>query len=129
MTTPELAAGPWIAADVHVVLVYPEIPPNTGNIMRLCANTGASNNNILIAKYNTSGTIQWQRTLSSADNDYAYDIAIDGSANIYITGINDTGAFYFQFEKYDQALVELERLSPVTPEDYLFQGQIGRAHV
>ena len=25
----------------HVVLVEPEIPPNTGNIIRLCANTGA----------------------------------------------------------------------------------------
>ena len=25
----------------HVVLVKPEIPPNTGNIIRLCANTGA----------------------------------------------------------------------------------------
>jgi len=26
----------------HVVLVHPEIPPNTGNIIRLCANTGAT---------------------------------------------------------------------------------------
>ena len=26
----------------HVVLVQPEIPPNTGNIIRLCANTGCS---------------------------------------------------------------------------------------
>lgn len=26
----------------HVVLYEPEIPPNTGNIIRLCANTGAS---------------------------------------------------------------------------------------
>ncbi|MDB5799332.1 MAG: methyltransferase, TrmH family, group 2 [Rhodocyclales bacterium] len=25
----------------HIVLFEPEIPPNTGNIMRLCANTGA----------------------------------------------------------------------------------------
>ena len=25
----------------HVVLVEPEIPPNTGNFIRLCANTGA----------------------------------------------------------------------------------------
>ncbi len=25
----------------HVVLVNPEIPPNTGNVIRLCANTGA----------------------------------------------------------------------------------------
>jgi len=27
---------------MHVVLVHPEIAPNTGNIIRLCANTGAS---------------------------------------------------------------------------------------
>ena len=25
----------------HVILVCPEIPPNTGNAIRLCANTGA----------------------------------------------------------------------------------------
>ena len=25
---------------LHVVLFEPEIPPNTGNIIRLCANTG-----------------------------------------------------------------------------------------
>jgi tRNA (cytidine/uridine-2'-O-)-methyltransferase len=25
---------------LHVVLFQPEIPPNTGNVMRLCANTG-----------------------------------------------------------------------------------------
>lgn len=25
----------------HVVLVAPEIPPNTGNVIRLCANTGS----------------------------------------------------------------------------------------
>ena len=27
---------------LHVVLVAPEIPPNTGNVIRLCANTGAA---------------------------------------------------------------------------------------
>lgn len=27
---------------LHIVLFEPEIPPNTGNIMRLCANTGFS---------------------------------------------------------------------------------------
>ena len=27
---------------IHVVLVEPEIPPNTGNVIRLCANTGAT---------------------------------------------------------------------------------------
>jgi tRNA (cytidine/uridine-2'-O-)-methyltransferase len=29
-------------AMLHVVLFEPEIPPNTGNIIRLCANTGAT---------------------------------------------------------------------------------------
>lgn len=27
---------------MHIVLFQPEIPPNTGNIIRLCANTGAA---------------------------------------------------------------------------------------
>jgi tRNA (cytidine/uridine-2'-O-)-methyltransferase len=27
---------------INVVLVEPEIPPNTGNVIRLCANTGAT---------------------------------------------------------------------------------------
>ena len=27
---------------IHIVLFEPEIPPNTGNIIRLCANTGAT---------------------------------------------------------------------------------------
>ncbi len=27
---------------LHVILFHPEIPPNTGNVIRLCANTGAA---------------------------------------------------------------------------------------
>lgn len=27
--------------SLHIILYQPEIPPNTGNIIRLCANTGA----------------------------------------------------------------------------------------
>ena len=27
---------------IHIVLYQPQIPPNTGNIIRLCANTGAT---------------------------------------------------------------------------------------
>ena len=30
------------AALFHVILFEPEIPPNTGNVIRLCANTGAA---------------------------------------------------------------------------------------
>jgi tRNA (cytidine/uridine-2'-O-)-methyltransferase len=39
-TTPRLRARP-MATPLHVVLVEPEIPPNTGNVARLCAATGS----------------------------------------------------------------------------------------
>jgi tRNA (cytidine/uridine-2'-O-)-methyltransferase len=32
---------PEVPRMLNVVLVHPEIPPNTGNVIRLCANTGA----------------------------------------------------------------------------------------
>ena len=34
------AADPGAGAGLHLALYQPEIPPNTGNIIRLCANTG-----------------------------------------------------------------------------------------
>jgi tRNA (cytidine/uridine-2'-O-)-methyltransferase len=43
-TPPRLYNGRLHARRIslfHVVLVEPEIPPNTGNVIRLCANTGA----------------------------------------------------------------------------------------
>jgi tRNA (cytidine/uridine-2'-O-)-methyltransferase len=39
-TTPRLRAKP-LATPLHVVLVEPEIPPNTGNVARLCAATAS----------------------------------------------------------------------------------------
>jgi tRNA (cytidine/uridine-2'-O-)-methyltransferase len=39
-TTPRLRAAP-LATPLHVVLVEPEIPPNTGNVARLCAATAS----------------------------------------------------------------------------------------
>lgn len=35
-------AEPWPDAPLHVVLVEPQIPPNTGNVARLCAATGCA---------------------------------------------------------------------------------------
>ncbi len=36
-----ISADEPIAGGLHVVLYTPEIPPNTGNVIRLCANAGA----------------------------------------------------------------------------------------
>jgi tRNA (cytidine/uridine-2'-O-)-methyltransferase len=37
-----VAAGEVTDAPLHIVLVEPEIPPNTGNVARLCAATGCA---------------------------------------------------------------------------------------
>ena len=48
--------------------------------------SGAGNYDLLVAKYNSSGTIQWQRTIGGTGKDYGHGIDIDSSGNIYVTG-------------------------------------------
>jgi uncharacterized delta-60 repeat protein len=47
---------------------------------------GAGNFDVLVAKYNSSGTLQWDRTLGGANNDIGYGVAIDSSDNIIVVG-------------------------------------------
>ncbi len=46
-----------------------------------------SNSHMIIAKYNSSGSIQWQRVYhKSGTNVYGVSIAVDGSGNAYVSG-------------------------------------------
>ena len=68
------------------------------------ASSGAGSNDILIAKYDTSGAIQWKRTLGGVSSDRGYDIAVDGSGNVYITGYTESsgaGGSDILIAKYD----------------------------
>lgn len=49
------------------------------------AHTGAGSNDIFIAKYNSSGTLQWQKFIGGSGADYNPFIAIDSSNNPVIT--------------------------------------------
>jgi len=58
----------------------------SGNIY-VCGQTDLSNNGAFLAKYNSSGTLQWQRSYGgTTGNEYAFGIALDSSENIYTTG-------------------------------------------
>ena len=50
------------------------------------ASQGAGGNDAVVAKYNSSGTIQWQRRLGGSSNDYFYGVAIDSSDDIILSG-------------------------------------------
>jgi hypothetical protein len=54
---------------------------------------GAGGYDLLIAKYNSSGVIQWQRTLGGANTENAGEVVVDSLNNVYICGqTNSTGA-------------------------------------
>jgi len=52
--------------------------------------TGGGQTDAYIAKYNSSGVIQWQRILGNASyNDTPYSMTVDSSSNIYIVGTSE----------------------------------------
>jgi chitodextrinase len=48
------------------------------------ANAGIQD--MFVAKYNSSGTVQWVRMAGSSVFDYCYGVAVDGSENVYVSG-------------------------------------------
>jgi uncharacterized delta-60 repeat protein len=67
---------------------------------------GAGGNEFLLAKYDTLGAVQWQRTLGGTGNETGYSVTSDSSDNVYVLGLtNSTGAgsYDFLFAKYNSA--------------------------
>ena len=53
---------------------------------------GAGGADILLLKFDTSGALVWQKTWGGAIDDFGYDVAVDSSENIYVTGYTDSPA-------------------------------------
>jgi uncharacterized delta-60 repeat protein len=68
---------------------------------------GAGNNDFLIVKYNSSGTIQWKKVLGGTGTDVAWGIEVDSSANVYTIGYSSSsgvaGGFDYVLAKYDSS--------------------------
>lgn len=74
-----------------------------GNFYIVGVATVSASNDIFVAKYNSSGTIQWQKTLGSTTfSQEGYGISIDSSANVYITGYGADGSA-IQIAKYNSS--------------------------
>ena len=64
----------------------------TGNTTGgLDGNTNAGSTDIFVVKYNSSGTKQWTKQIGTLGNDFAYGVATDSSANVYLTGYTTGG--------------------------------------
>jgi hypothetical protein len=56
--------------------------------------TSAGNYDIFVAKYNSSGTLQWVQTGGGISYDYSLGVAVDAGGNVFITGyFHDTAIF------------------------------------
>lgn len=81
--------------EVGADLAYGVAVDSSSNVY-ICGYTnsqGAGSDDLLVAKYNSSGTLQWQRSLGGASNEYGQGIAVDSSNNVYVTGgTNSQGA-------------------------------------
>ena len=49
-------------------------------------NLGSVSNDIILVKYNSSGTKQWIKQLGTGAVDTGNDVTVDSSGNIYVTG-------------------------------------------
>jgi uncharacterized delta-60 repeat protein len=87
--------------NVASVSGYSVATDSSGNVY-ICG-VSIAGQSILIAKYNTYGVIQWQRSLGSATStDNGYSVAVDSSGNVYVCGYSDrTGTRDLQIAKYD----------------------------
>jgi tRNA (cytidine/uridine-2'-O-)-methyltransferase len=74
----------------HVVLFQPEIPPNTGNVIRLCANTGAT-----LHLVRPLGFELTRKAVRRAGLDYAElaDVSVHASLSACLEALNGARLF------------------------------------
>lgn len=83
----------------------------------LSGNTGSTD--MLIAKYNSSGTLQWQRAIGQTYTDISYGIAVDASSNVYVCGYQLVSTRDVQLIKYSSSgTLQWQRKLSGTGNDY-----------
>jgi hypothetical protein len=78
---------------------------------------GAGSTDVLIVKYNSSGTLQWQRALGDTNFNTGSGIALDNSGNVCVVGYTNTsGTVTGVIAKYNSSgTVDWQRSFDITP--------------
>ena len=76
---------------------------------------GQGSSDYLLLKWNSSGTIQWERTLGDNKENRGYDIAIDSSDNLFVVGRYSVGG-----GDYDSVIARYD-----TSGNVVWQRQLG----
>jgi len=74
------------------------------NLVVTGASNNAANDDYLTVAYDSNGNERWARSKNGAGNstDQAYDVTVDGSGNVFVTGYSSNGANYdFLTVSYD----------------------------
>lgn len=67
---------------------------------------GSGSNDLLLVKYNSSGTVQWRRTLGGSGSDEGRGVAVDSSDNVYVCGTTrstSNGSRYIMIAKINSS--------------------------
>jgi len=83
---------PWPKRPLHVALIEPEIPPNTGNIARLCAATGSP-----LHLVGPLGFRLTDKSLKRAGLDYwgSVHIVRHPTVEVFMTALSPARFFFF----------------------------------
>ena len=77
------------SGNIYVTGTY-QNTASFGNIQK----SSQGYNDIFLAKYNSSGQVQWVQSAGGTGDDYVQDIDIDASGNVYITGYYENTATF-----------------------------------
>jgi uncharacterized delta-60 repeat protein len=61
----------------------------SGDTYGALAGTNKGSYDAWVAKYNSSGKLQWKQQLGTSKIDYSYDVATDSNGNVYISGFTN----------------------------------------
>ena len=75
---------------------------------------GAGKTDLLLAKFSSSGTVQWQKTLGGSSRDVGYSVAVAPDGSIYVCGETQSagaGSFDLLLAKITDSIIEKDTVT------------------